>query len=140
MTCSSYYTVLASGQIGFINQHFIKICSVHLSPSKFVEPRVGLLQRKGHCTPPQKPPLPHSLLEVELGFVSPQTPALLRGEVEEAHLKLRDEKWTGNSRTRTPLEGKAMQAHGSMQKAQEVSYDMDVWFTVRKKQWCKFDS
>lgn len=68
---------------------------MYLSPGKFVEPREGLLQRKGHCTPPQKTTLPHSLLEVELGFVSLQTPALLKrevGEVQEVHLKLRVEK------------------------------------------------
>lgn len=63
---------------------------MYLSPDKSVEPRVGLPQRKGHCTPPQKTPLPHSLLEEELDFVSPQTPALLKGEVGEAHLKLRE--------------------------------------------------
>jgi len=81
---------------------------------------VGLLQHKGHCTPPQKTLLPH--LQEELDFVS-QTPALLKGEVGEAHLKLSESREM-NRRHMTPVE-KAMQAHGSMQREQVVSYDMD---------------
>lgn len=55
----------------------------------------GLLQRKGHCTPPlltlphHHPPHPHSPLEEAGVGLPPQTPPLLQGAVEEERLRLK---------------------------------------------------
>ncbi len=53
----------------------------------------GLLQRKGHCTPPPltllHPPHPHSPLEEAGAGLLPQTPPLLQEAAVEERLRLK---------------------------------------------------
>lgn len=74
----------------------------YLSPGNCEGPMAGLLQRRGHCTPPpltlphHHPPHPHSPLEEAGVGLLPQTPPLLQEAAVEEHLRLKG--WTNNLR------------------------------------------